>query len=157
MELIKINANNFDTWSEQISKLIDESFKKNFDNFVKNENYSKNRIEDISNYLKQGTAIIYAAICGKELVGWIWFHEIKRFDSLRLHIAEIAVSEKHQKKGIGKMLIEQAENYAKDNNYMEIELLVTKSNSDAVSFYESNLFETERLVLKKKVTNGRSI
>jgi ribosomal protein S18 acetylase RimI-like enzyme len=52
-------------------------------------------------------------------------------------IHRIAVFPTWQKKGIGRMLIEFAEKYAKENNYKSIRLDVASSSSHLIKLYES--------------------
>jgi ribosomal protein S18 acetylase RimI-like enzyme len=52
-------------------------------------------------------------------------------------IHRIAVFPTWQKKGIGRLLIEFAEKFAKDNNYKSIRLDVASSSSHLIKLYES--------------------
>ena len=70
---------------------------------------------------------------------------------MRLHIAEIAVFDDYQKRGVGSQLLDKVEEYAIENGYFEIDLLVTASNISAVRFYEESLYRTERYLMKKDV------
>ncbi|MBU8892429.1 MAG: GNAT family N-acetyltransferase [Bacteroidales bacterium] len=52
-------------------------------------------------------------------------------------IHRIAVFPSWQKKGVGRMLIEFAEKFAKENNYQSIRLDVASSSSHLIKLYES--------------------
>lgn len=149
MELIRINDVSFDKWRRQIAELLDSSVKLNFKDFDAGKSYGDDRCCIIHEHLKDLSAVVLAAVEQDELYGFIWIHRINRLNKKRLHIAEIAVSSTHQHEGIGSKLLATAEEYACSNGYDEIDLMVTASNKNAVSFYENADFTTERLLMKK--------
>ena len=53
--------------------------------------------------------------------------------------------------GIGSLLMEEAERYAKKSNYDGIDLFVTENNITAVNFYQKNGYQIERYLLKKDI------
>lgn len=151
MQIQRIDTRDFNIWSRQIAELFNESVKINFEGFPIEDNYGDNKCDDVASYLKQGTAVTYIAYDGNKLMGWIWCHAINRMGKKRLHIAEIAVSSRYRKQGIGNALLKFAEDYAKENHYEAIELLVTAKNTDAVNFYNKSQYTTERFLMKKEL------
>ena len=100
-------------------------------------------------YMKTGAATIFAAHEEDVLVGWVWSHPIERFNKTRLHIAEIAIDERFRGKGLGSELLSFVENYAAENGFEEMDLMVTAENDAAVEFYKKDGFEAERYLMKK--------
>ena len=49
------------------------------------------------------------------------------------------------------MLLKHVEQFAKSKGYEEVDLMVTKDNAVAVSFYESSEYEVERHLMTKKL------
>lgn len=76
------------------------------------------------------------AVCG-EVAGYIGVQEICG----EAYITNVAVFNKHRKKGIGRMLLKAAEEGAKSRNCDFITLEVRVSNSPAISLYESESYE----------------
>lgn len=149
MQIISIDHDNFSLWRSQIELLFNSSVKINFPDFIIDDHYGKAKCDEVKAYLENGTAVLFAAVEEKRLIGWIWCHQIRRLDRSRLHIAEIAVADDCYRKGIGKKLLFEAEKYAVVNGYQEIDLLVTASNESAVNFYKNACFVPERLLMKK--------
>ena len=70
-------------------------------------------------------------------------------------IHRIAVFPSWQKKGIGRMLIEFVENYAKENDYKSIRLDVASSSSHLIKLYESIGYALTGDILYPKVVTPR--
>lgn len=155
MQIIRITHDVFSQWSDQITELFNCSVLINFPDAEVDKNYGMNKCREVDSYLENGSAIVYAAIEGEKLAGWVWCHQIHRLDGLRIHIAEIAVAEEWHRHGIGSKLIEKVEQYASENGYQVVELLVTTSNLSAVNFYEKADFKPERYLMKKTIMNSK--
>lgn len=151
MTIIMLDCQNFDTWRHQIEELINISAKLNFEDYNLEEDYGSRRCDALEEYLKEEKAAAFVCAEENRLLGWIWCHEINRLSKRRLHIAEIAVSEDYRTKGVGSQLLKHVEQYAAENDYSEIDLLVTKSNQAAVRFYEKAAYEVERYLMKKEL------
>lgn len=67
---------------------------------------------------------------------------------LQLFIEDLIVEEAKRNNGIGKALIENAINYAKDNNCEVVELTSYKDNIKAHKFYENNGFINHSIKFK---------
>ena len=151
MQIIRLHQDSFAFWQNQIEKLFNTSVKINFPETEVDSFYGKNKCEDVIKFLKNSSAIVFAAIEDDKLAGWIWCHEILRMNTKRIHIAEIAVADDWQRQGVGCLLLKEVERYAVDNDYKEIDLLVTASNGVAVKFYEKDDFKPERYLMKKVI------
>ena len=69
-------------------------------------------------------------------------------ERLQLFIEDLIVEESKRNNGIGKALIENAVNYAKDNNCEVVELTSYKDNIKAHKFYENNGFINHSIKFK---------
>lgn len=157
MQIIKIEHENFPLWRSQIEMLFNSSVRVNFPDADVGESYGKEKCDDVAGFLQDKTAIVFAAVDGKQLAGWVWCHEIHRMDGKRIHIAEIAVDDNFHRQGIGSQLLEKVEKYAAENGYQAIDLLVTARNTSAVKFYERANFEPERYLMKKVIGKNGNI
>lgn len=151
VDIIRLNYDTFRTWECQIEKLINDSVKINFYDQPVSDGYGAEKCDEIKAYLQKDAAIIYAAVEGGELLGWVWCHPITRLVKRRLHISEIGVAETCQGRGIGQKLLAETEAYARDNGFEEIDLFVTASNERAVDFYKKSSYIPERFLMKKIV------
>lgn len=152
MEIVRISSVQFEQFRDSIEELIKETLVFNFPNAVIDKEYYANTLDSVSKYLEDGSAIVYIALNMGKVQGWIWCHAIQRFDKKRLHIANFAVCKDSRKSGIGHKLIDEAEKYAANNYYDGLDLLVTRDNVSAVSFYEKHGYEIERYLLCKEIT-----
>ena len=153
--IYRLNSNILMSFEEDIKKLIRETIMYNFPKVQIDDHYLNYIIEDISKYLINGTAVIYVGMDNGNIQGWIWCHEIFRFNERRLHIAYFSVFERYRNVGLGRKLIRAAEDYARENKYCGLDLLVTKNNVTAVDFYFNNNFTVERYLLKKEINYDR--
>ncbi len=151
MKIIRVDEDGFRKWRKQIEDLIVYSAKINFPGCEIDENYGITKCNTLEKYIAEDSAAVFAAIEDDLLLGWIWIHEIDRMGKKRVHVSEIAVSDKYRHRGLGKSLLETAEAYAADHGYKEIDLLVTASNEAAVGFYRDADFITERYLMKKVI------
>lgn len=69
-------------------------------------------------------------------------------ERLQLFIEDLIVEESKRNNGIGKALIENAINFAKDNNCEVVELTSYKDNIKAHKFYENNGFINHSIKFK---------
>lgn len=72
-------------------------------------------------------------------------------DSKILWIEELGVDEKYRKKGIGKLLIKEAEKIGKDQKCETLQLNCWEINKNAIGFYQNLGMETQRRVFEKKI------
>lgn len=151
MQLIRITEEEFDNWRDQLEKLLNDSVEINFPDYNVDEKYTDNRCNQLKAYLHDGSGVVFAAIVQDKMCGWLWCHEINRLGKRKLHIAEIVVEEEFRHQGVGQKLLNLAEQYAIEHSILEVDLLVTKTNRDAVIFYEKSSYSVERYLMNKKL------
>ena len=151
MEIFRINKAHFDKTKNEIRALIQETMIYNFPNTVIEDTYYEDILSKLGNYIVDGSAVVFLAVEEQAVLGWIWCHSIQRLNEKRLHVANFAVSKASRKKGVGSLLIKAAEKFAKENIYCALDLLVTRDNISAVSFYQSHGYEVERYLLRKEI------
>ena len=96
--------------------------------------WSQNAIEaELSN----SNAHYFDAVKETDVSGYIGCHIILD----ECYIANVAVSEKLRRQGIGRLLTDKILTYAKDKNCAFVSLEVRKSNISAISLYEKQGFE----------------
>lgn len=86
-------------------------------------------------------------ICRKKEV----INHINLKDSKSLWIDELGVSEKYRKNGIGKELMKEAENLAKQLGCKTITLNCWSFNETALKFYEKRGMKNQRIIMEKEV------
>jgi len=90
----------------------------------------------------------FLAILDDKIVGLIIFEiKHKRIGS----IAYIIIASKYQKKGIGSMLLQYADQYAKELNLEQIQVLVSKNNKETQQFYKKQKFSLFCYLFRKKI------
>lgn len=157
MQVIRLSHEDFSSWREQIEELFNSSVRVNFPDAELDDLYGKDKCREVAGFLEDGSAIVFAALNGKELAGWVWCHQIHRLNGKRIHIAEIAIADKWHRQGVGSQLLDKIEQYATENGYNEIDLLVTASNQSAVKFYQNANYKPERYLMKKIVRSEENI
>ena len=88
MQVIRLNHNDFSSWREQIEELFTSSVRVNFPDAKLDTSYGNAKCKEVAGFLEDGSAIVFAAVEGKELAGWVWCHQIHRLNGNRIHIAE---------------------------------------------------------------------
>lgn len=157
MQVTRITHNTFSLWRDQIVDLFNSSVRINFPDAEAEETYGSDKCREVAGFLKDGSAIVFAAIEGTALAGWVWCHQVYRPNGLRIHIAEIAVADRWHRQGVGSQLLARVEQYAAENGFNEIDLLVTASNLSAVRFYQNASYKPERYLMKKIVCNEENV
>lgn len=151
MNVIRLFENDIEKYKIKIKSLLKQSFKLSFPKEEIDETLILNRIQSLKEYIKEGNAVVYGVINKESLNGFVWFFIKNQTNSNRIHINQIVVEENIRGKGLGNILIEAVENYAKEKKIKEIDLFVTKQNYNATKFYENKGFDVERLVMLKRL------
>ena len=92
--------------------------------------------------IESKTGKIFIAEDDSKIIGYciVNLKEIKNnqvfLDMINIEIEDIYVDEQYRKKGIGKILFDEAKNYAKEKGVKFIELSVWGFNQNAIKFYE---------------------
>lgn len=100
--------------------------------------------------LKEENSYYIVAVEDDDVVGVLTseLQEKLHRERLQLFIEDLIVEESKRNNGIGKALIENAINYAKDNNCEVVELTSYKDNIKAHKFYENNGFINHSIKFK---------
>lgn len=153
MQILRLNKDNYHEYISNIFSLLEETILLDyFDNEI-DRGYIDNRFNSLNQYLEDESAIVFIAVENGHFLGWAWTYKIERPIGKRLHIGEFAVDGNYRGKGIGKALLEEVNKYAAKYGYNALDLMVSVSNISATNFYKNNGFETERLLMRKKVDN----
>ena len=89
--------------------------------------------------LKSASDVVIVAVVKNEVIGWIHV-----FTSLRLEsdpfaeIGGLVISSEHRNKGIGKMLVNAAEKWARERGLSKIRVRSRLERTDARRFYEKD-------------------
>ena len=118
------------------------------------ESFYETKIEGLIQYSKEGKAFYFVVQEGDNIDGFIWACEINKNFRRVMHILYFAVLEKSQKKGFGKMLLNEVEKVALDLGIDTLELNVKASNSIALDFYKRQNFVDEHITMIKKINHN---
>ena len=66
-------------------------------------------------------------------------------------IEDMVISSKYRKMGIGKMLLNEMENWAKSNSLTRLQLLADTDNHPALKFYTKNNWQSTKLIALRKM------
>lgn len=113
--------------------------------------------DEFKTELSNSNNIYLVAELENEIVG-ICFSNIKEISNNKimkdrkfLHIENICIDKKHQKKGIGKKLYNQIIQLAKEENIKNIELMVWEFNENAIKFYKNLGMSIKNLKFEQKI------
>lgn len=150
---------------EKDYKIIDsiyrESYKLHFkaipDTYKKTPQKIFSRGKFIS-ILEDNDFAIFVAEAGEQIVGAINVsveeenggYMLKSYR--RVAIDELSVSKDFQHQGIGKVLMQEAEKWAKKKKITDLTVLVYSFNKGAIKFYEKNGYQPYSLKLNKKIS-----
>ena len=107
------------------------------------------KINSMMDHISDGSAIVFGAITGDKLVGYIWSYEYTFREEARIYVSEIHVDESYRNRGIGKQLLRAVETAARDGGYGALYLHTEGSNKDAIKLYEKEGYIIERVQLRK--------
>jgi ribosomal protein S18 acetylase RimI-like enzyme len=90
------------------------------------------------------------AIENEKVVGYLAY-KIKEKHSKKLHVDQLIVTEENRRKGIGKKLMDYAEQIANKENCDRLELDCWTFNKNALNMYENIGFDRQRIMYEKKI------
>lgn len=138
-------------YKNQIINLLKQSIIINFSEMNCLDDNANMRYKNMQFFIEEGSAIIIGAIDErKELSGFLWAYERTNIIQ-ELFITELVITENQRSKGIGRLLINQLTDIAKDKKISKIGLTATYDNTGAMNFYSNNGFITERVFLRKDI------
>lgn len=148
MKISELKSQEIDIYKDSIIDLLHQSFMQSFPGISIKLKELYERLEKLKDYLLTDNTKFFCVIEQENIIGFIWFF-IKNNETI--HVNHFSIDKNYRRKGIGKSLIKSVECFAYENQINEIELFVTTSNEDAIMFYKNNDFETERLIMKKRL------
>lgn len=119
------------------------------------EEWSRHMEEVFENFAKQENSEIYVAEDeSHSFVGYLFVGESRNqmVGKSSGFIYDIYVKEKLRGKGIGKQLIERAENYCRERGYTRLSLMVSAHNQPALKIYGSTGFQKDQILMEKEVS-----
>ena len=114
----------------------------------------KNMEQVFEHFTKQENSETYVAEDeNHSFVGYLFVGESRNMMTGKTSgfIYDIFVKEELRGKGIGKMLVEKAENYCRDRGYSRLSLMVSAGNQPAVKLYASMGFKKDQIYMRKEV------
>lgn len=119
--------------------------------FVKSFNLedAEIKIRDLSEHLKNQSAICYGLFDKEKLVGYVWAYQHSFRDELRVYINEIRIFEDYRGKGFGEKLIACVEKEAIAIGIKAIYLHAEATNQGAIRLYNRLGYTPERIQLRK--------
>ncbi len=103
--------------------------------------------------LNKNDVVIFLAYNGDDVVGYVAAYKEKINPALNndvIRIMNLFVKDKHRKQNIGKKLMNEVENWAKEQyNNFDIELDCISSNQNAIAFYQHLGYNPVRIKMRK--------
>jgi ribosomal-protein-alanine N-acetyltransferase len=99
--------------------------------------------------LKVNPETVKVVESGGKVAGYIWFKVINSSVGTFGRIEHIFVDAGFRKKGIGRKLMEAAEEHFKAKGVKKVKLTVTTKNEAAIALYKRIGYETRRFVMEK--------
>jgi ribosomal protein S18 acetylase RimI-like enzyme len=109
----------------------------------------------LSKQLRRRNAAVFVAELGCNVVGHVMV-QVNKLPPIYVHdkdayVCEIVVDERHRGKGIGTMLLEEAEKWARKKGLHSISLFVHTGNEAAFAAYRKSGFKEHHLKMAKIV------
>ncbi len=117
--------------------------------------WSRHMEEVFENFAKQENSEIYVAEDENQtFAGYLFVGESTNLmvGKSSGFIYDIYVNEEFRGKGIGKQLIERAENYCRQRGYTRLSLMVSAHNQPALKLYESTGFQKDQIYMDKEIS-----
>lgn len=107
------------------------------------------KINSLCDHLACGDAYPLVAFEDGSLLGLLWGYIMPDVAGQNYHIAYLAVLENARGKGVGKALLQAADNIARKLGCDNVELIVANDNDAAQQLYHKSGFVTTRLIMKR--------
>jgi GNAT superfamily N-acetyltransferase len=143
----------FDAWFEECrdgyAKDIEES------GGVPREAAQRKAVDDMASTLTDGLATeghgLYVVDADGAAAGWLWVAERPGMSGPQLWVYEVRVDDAHRGKGLGRALMEFAEEEARRRGLPQVGLNVFGANEVARSLYRSLGYSERAVLMVKKV------
>lgn len=147
IQYIKMNTDDIEKYRNELILLMRMILADNI-----SQNYpgdlAEQYVSKMSDYVSDGSAIIFGAVHEGILVGFSWAYEMTIFGERRMHVDMIGVDLKFRRSGIAKKLLEKQIKEAKKCNIYIIEAMTTKANKNSYNWFHSIGFDDERVKVK---------
>jgi ribosomal protein S18 acetylase RimI-like enzyme len=102
---------------------------------------------------RPGNQVVVAENEAGERVGLLWFGVNRNLitGEDEAWVYNVTVAPDHQRKGIGKQLIQHAEKLAREGGFAILGLMVSSHNTAARGLYEHLSFEASNLLMRKRL------
>ena len=112
--------------------------------FLRPNGFSFDQVEKLIEGSQQSAAKLFLVAKAKsDIVGTLTFSRYSRMETRHSGEFGMSVHPDHRRKGIGSLLIEELESWAKANELFKIELQVWSNNIPAIRLYEKLGYGTE--------------
>jgi len=103
----------------------------------------------LSKLLSKPEFMVFIALKDEEVIAGMTAYTLEQYYNEKplAYIYDLAVLEKYQRKGIGKKLIEEVNNYCRMEGYEEVFVQADKVDDYALDFYRSSSPTTEEQVV----------
>ena len=112
---------------------------------------SKYTPQEVYERLSKDENGVFVAEQDGRVVGYVFCDIIKEGNGLTLYIDDLCVDPEVRSRGIGRMLIDRAKEYAAEKNCGFLMLNVWEFNENAVAFYEKYGFSTRTRHMELKI------
>ncbi len=116
------------------------------------EKWTKHILEGFERLSKRETDRIFVAEDENHtFLGYLWVGEGSNMMTGLKHgyVYDIFVKKEFREKGIGRILLEKAQNYCREKGYSRILLMVSANNANAIGLYNKIGFKTEQMYMGK--------
>ena len=150
MEIRKVTLTDVDHNEEQIRYLFQQICQANYPDYLNMQTYVNSKPDEMRQYIKDGSAILFGSFENDLMTGLIWGYEKNYFGERRLHIAHTVVDEAWRHTMAHLALVKHLMEEAKQRDISVGECMVTYGNERLVSYYEHLGFEIERVIMVKR-------
>lgn len=126
---------------EELIKLFEEVFEM--------KDFAMPDSQHLNNLLADETFAAFVAVEGNKVIGGLTTYTLKQYYSVKplAYIYDLAVLTQHQRKGIGKALIQYTKTYYREQGYEEVFVQADKVDQYALDFYRQTRPTEEEDVL----------
>lgn len=151
-----INVEDVEKYMKLFSKLDEETNFRLYEPGEKQITISEQE-KEINQLINSDNSIIFVAEDENELVGYLGAYGRNQNRIKHTVTIGIAILQSHVGKGIGTMLFQELESWAKNHNIRRLELTVMENNPSGQALYKKMGFEVEGLKKDSLYINGEYI
>jgi ribosomal protein S18 acetylase RimI-like enzyme len=115
------------------------------------ESYIKQKVNELFSFLKSDNAFLLGAVHEEVLIGFLWAYKRVFFEEQRIYINSMIINETHRGNNVGKSLMKELEKIALANNISVLDVSTASFKQEAIKFYESLGFKSERIQFRKEL------